>query len=470
MLWRGLDLGVLALVASASAACLPPLPAPLADETDSDTEAVGDVDSDGTSGEESDGVSDDEDSGSGNEDTGPPGDCGVLDALVVTDNGVIRSAENCNLFVGFDPSVGRGMTELRSRQGSDDNVLFTHPEAEYERFAGVVNFPAHTNWNAEIASMDSIEVMQSGPAVFRIRIPWSQSPSEGSGFEGESIYTVIADGRVHRDEYVHVLSGDGLWLAAYTSLRAQTLPVVRIEGGQTVTQDLQVMLDATYDVPEHLYQGDAVGDYTPYLCAYNEDTGDVVGWAEYDGNNTMWHGPRVTRLQHVLADGASTAVALQADWVRDESVVSQEYFGEVMMHLTASSDDDPCAMAQAHYVAYREPGLVNVVSGGSVEPYTGLEPDGNGHHEGGGFYTVAAVDGDAIVLTIDGGAPSFPTVLLHVAGLSASAVTSVSVGGRTLADDEYILQDAGGDVAVAGGVFVLVGVEVEAGEEISIAH
>lgn len=477
---------VLALLASG---CLPDLPPPPADGGDDDTTdgatttvsdgmTIGATETDGAT-ETTSGGDDDDDSDTetetDTETTGEPGGCGAIDPLVIDGN----AAANCRIGVDFDIATARTLTELRAPQGSDENLLFSGSMSLIEEYSGVIQWPEYTSMESTEPRTDGQHyVVQQGPAVFRILIPWIVDAGPGEGFEGSSIYTVLADGRIFRDEYVHVFENSGDWLVAYLALRSDALPVAYWGGGTR---------SGSYPAPipgngeqESFYQADSepAPDDDAYTCAHDAESGDTVGFAQYEGTYTTWAGPRATFLQDIAGKTQTSAFVLQADWVREMSIPLGEYAGEIMMHVDADTTRAPCSAMADYYAAYRDPGNLQVTAGGNADlpELIGNENEGDDDFaHGSGFYYMQAVGTDDIALSIEGGATQ-PTVLLYVAGLDPTEVSGVSVGGEALSSNEYILQvvvEEGGGTSVGGldtGAFVLIGVPVESGTPIVISR
>ena len=472
-----------AVVLFMSAGCLPDLPPPPA--ADDDTGGDGAVTTMGTStgpGADSDSTtatdSNDEtestdgsessssSSGTGND---PPAGCAAIDALTIEGD----SVSNCHVGIEFDEAVVLGPSALRAPGGSDENLLFSHDDGHADQYSGVLMFaPDSESWSGSEPMDDSVYVMQEGPAVYRIWIPWEAATGD---LEGHSVYTVLADGRIFRDEYVHLLDPMGDHLVAYVSLESvPTITDVRWGGdGSDVYEPAPVGNGGTDPIVEGTSRGGRPFDF--YTCAHNTDTGDTVGWAQYEGG-APWHGPRATWHQGIAGTPETAGVSLQADWFRAETLPATEVFGEIMMHVTADADD-PCGAIASYYASYRGPGQITVVSGAEYSPFEliGDEGDGDFFSQGGGFYyLVLPTDGtDDVVFTIEGGADVHPTALVQVAGLGASEVAGVEVAGTPLEPEEYIVQDAMQEIdglawGLPAGVFVLVGVPIESGVEVTI--
>ncbi|MEM6994643.1 MAG: hypothetical protein AAF721_29275 [Myxococcota bacterium] len=484
------------------AGCLPPLP-PLAGDTDGigsdgDGDGDGDLDGEGTTaggdwtedptagtvggedsgsdeaGEQSTGADSTGDGGSASDDAadsddgttgGEPGDCPAIDALSRPGEQP-TAVSNCQFLVDFDPGTP-GLSELRALEGSGQDLLFHHGAA-LETETGVVQWAFNTSASSSQASAE----LQHGPAVHRVRVPWNDAGAEGAGFEGVTIYTVIADGRILRDDYVHVLEEEGDWLVSFNALRADVITDLAWDGISQPAGSVPIEADGAVGITP-LFSADAVSN-DGYLCAYDHAHGDAVGFAEYEGPNSTWVGPRASRDQQDAGDPSSTSVVLQADWLRSAAVLPSEYFGESMLHIGAAPAGLECEAIYDHYLAYRQPGGLTVTEGGSV--LTGQSGDVvnyDGHSEGGGFYSIQAESGDTIVASLSGGVSTYPSVLLHIAGLSAADVTGVDLGGTTLGSGEYLVQDAQPELhedALAAGVFVLIAGPIQESLEIAVHH
>ena len=489
---RALAHAALVVVASG---CLPDLPPPPADGADDDT--TGEVtatvgasdsmtagltetmtDTDTTGDDDDDSTETTMDGGSDTTMGEPSDECPAIDPLVVEGDGV----SNCRLAAEFDLDVVRGLSELRAPGGSDENLLFEGAPTFLEEYAGVMQYPLY-------ASVDSTEPMdklgehwvsQDGPAVYRIWIPWIVDAGGSMGVEGLSIYTVLADGRIFRDESMHVFEEVGTWLVAFVALRPTALPTVYWGGQESGSYDAPVPGNGEQ---ESFYQADSdpVPDHDAYTCAYDSQSGDMVGFAQYEGDYTTWAGPRATFVQETAGIVETSAFVLQADWLRMTSIGSAqlgEYTGEVMMYAGSDTESTPCAAVAEYYDAYRDPGFLTVTAGGATDlpEVLGDESDGDDFSQGGGFYYFRAEGSGDIVMSIEGTAATQPTVLLNAAGLEPSEVSGVSVGGQALSDHEYIVQaaneEAGGS-AMGGldtGAFVLIGVPVDPGVEIVIGR
>lgn len=472
-----------AVVLLLASGCLPDLPPPPADGGDDDTtDGVTTTGSDGMTigATETDGATettsgDDDDDDSDTETTGEPGGCGAIDPFVIEEN----AATNCRIAVDFDLETARTLTELRAPQGSDENLLFSGSETFLEEYSGVLQWNLHTSMESTQPRIDGQHyVVQQGPAVFRILIPWIVDEGPGIGFEGSSIYTVLADGRIFRDEFVHVFQDAGDWLVAYLALRSDALPVAYWGGGSQ---------SGSYPAPipgngdqVSFYQADSepAPDNDAYTCAHDADSGDTVGFAQYEGTYTTWAGPRATFIQEIAGKTQTSAFVLQADWIREMSIPVGGYAGEIMMHVDADTTRAPCSAMADYYAAYRNPGNLEVTAGGNADlpELTGNEDEGDDDFaHGSGYYYMQAVGTDDIVLSIEGGATQ-PTALLYIADLDPTEVSGVSVGGDALSSNEYIVQAAvaeGGGTAVGGldaGAFVLIGVPVDPGAEIAISR
>jgi len=447
-----------------------------ATDTSADTETTSpDDDDDDDDDDETDTGTD---TGTDTDTTGEPVDCGAIDPFVIDGH----AASNCRIGVDFELTTARTLTELRAPQGSGENLLFDGASSFLEEYSGIIQWPSYTSADATepMIKLGEHFVAQEGPAVFRIWIPWIVDQGGGSGFEGTSIYTVLADGRIFRDESVHVFEEVGDWVVAYLALRSDALPVAYWGGAQSGSYTAPVPGNGEQD---SFFEANSepAPDNDAYTCAHDSASGDTVGFTQYEGTYTIWAGPRATFVQATAGITETSAFVLQADWLRTTTIGPGQlgfYNGEIMMHVDADTSGAPCAAMASYYEAYRDSGYLEVTSGGAADlpELFGDENEGDTFSHGGGFYYLRSIGADDIVLTIQGSGTTQPTMLLYVAGLTPEDVTGVSIGGTSLSEGEYLVQGAnaeGSGTSMGGldvGAFVLIGVPVAPGAEVVVSR
>lgn len=493
---RIIRLGSLAAIA-ASAGCLPPLPAcddGCADTGESEgpssatdtyaptagpgTLTIGDSDGSSSGSDEGPGstgtTGTDDDTSTGT--TGEPVHCPSLDPLFVNEDGDIE-VTNCRFEIFFGAAEHFSPSWMSIPGGHNDNLLSSDGAVAPERGMGVIVYPALASWRDHVGP--GYELYQQGPAVTRIRVDWADD-SQGSQFEGRTIYTVTADGRVMRDDFVHMLNGvDGpSWGVSYVSMRAALLTDVQWGGG-VAQGSYDVTGAAGTPTPDYFFGETGGGQYgaDAYLCAYHADQGDVVGLVRYP-NEAQWVSSRATRIDNEPAQGTDTdVVALQSDWWRGQTVENGYYNGNSMLVLDARTEDH-CERVIEQYEAYNEVTPVTAASGGGQVYGLPGDDDNDGFSEGGGFYAFTASGGVDLELLVGAGAP-IPTALFHIEGFSVSEVAAVLIDGVPLEESEVLLQDAEPEAHtslspspdgfdMAGGLWVLLGQSVQENQIVTI--
>ena len=429
---------------------------PFGESTDDDDGTDG-----GTEDETGDTSNDDaSDEGTG-ETTGPAEDCEPITPLT-HDAGARHTIGNCGVEVVFDESVSTGIAELRAPNGGDRNLIVDQANAQWENTTGVLMYPEQQSWDATPTL--GFEVLADGPAVVRLRSTWD---ADGA-FDGSTVYTIVADGRVMRDELANVIvPGRGVWLVAYTAVVAERITAVRT-GGSTPASDHAPNYGAQLGPQEHGLWNDSGTS----LCAFHDVNGDALHVTL--ASDSLFVGTRLTEDRHEADDDSSVAMVLQADWVRDMPLSADEHVGAIMTHMGASTQDDPCSVGDAFSDAYRNPGTVSVVNGSEATSIVTAQGDENadGFSEGGGFYAFVAGGNNHLSFTLDGGAAEFPTVLVFIQGRTAADIGTVWAEDYQFEAGEFLVQDASIDIAGVeeDGVFVLLGRPVGAGGIMTIHY
>ena len=372
----------------------------------------------------------------------PPGHCPTIDALYAS-RSEGHDVGNCSFDVSFGEAENFTPSRITLHGGINDNLLMSEPPAigGLERLSGIIEWPSVASWNGLDPEGEGATVLQAGPAVFRILVEWHDGPVGDADITGRSFYTVIADGRIMRDQYVHLTNMgavDPAWLVDYTALRADYFTALEWGGEES----------GTYDVAANV--GEALAAYIyneaetdVWLCAYSERSGDVVGMAPYRPADNEIIGPRASRSDADAGNPgtASDSLALQADWYRGAMLTTGIVRGSAMMFLEARTDNW-CEGIEGQHAAYSAATPITSPSG-SV-PILNLigDDDGDGYSEGAGFYAFDAGSADTPIVLEVGSGPDIPTALLFIAGIGTLDVVSVSAGEQILREGEYLLQDA----------------------------
>jgi hypothetical protein len=358
-------------------------------------------------------------------------DCEPWMAALSWDGGT-NTVSSAEMSMSFGDAGGHSPTGLSITGGSRSNVIFTDA-TQIERNMGILKFPNEASWQIE----NAFNVLEAGPAVARFERDWASG-----NMTGTSIYTVIADGRVIRDEVIHNTATNGTFLTAFAALRPDRFDVVEWWGDLQGSAMLEPMGP---NVAEYIFTSE-VGDEV-VVCAHG-GSGNVVGWASHgppvDGSSNPGPGIRATTSE---IDGpTSHQFALQSDWVRDEGTIPMGYYyGRFMTVVDTSGGASPCACVAAHAESFMRPGTVTPGLGGNVLGGLPGDADNDGYNEGSGAYemTVAGYT-SPYEFTIDDATAPRPTLLVRMH--YTASVTGVSVDSDVLAAGvDYLAQQSSTD-------------------------
>ncbi|MEM6989476.1 MAG: hypothetical protein AAF721_03235, partial [Myxococcota bacterium] len=392
---------------------------------------------------------------------------------------------NCHLLARFDTEGELGLLELGAPSASQANLLYDETDAfSDERLAGVLLFDdpngSTASWSGgPPPAPNGTYVTQTGPAVYRIHVAsrsQKSGPAGSTDFVTSTFYTVIADGRIIRDDDVGLTSAptSADWLLSYIALAAQHFTDVRWVGSDAGAEETDIGGTPFGPVPIRETTTGALD----WACVYNDSEAFAVGVGIFDKTSSKHApvGPRATRVHHQTRDVTQTSITLQSDWVRGPGTVDpSEYPAETLMHVGAY-EGEPCDTIDAYHRAYQGAGTLvwdtgyiawGEVSGGEGSSGTHFSP-------GGGFYWVAAPETitENIVVHLQDAEPQ-PTMLLYVAQLDEASFQGVMIDDNAVAAEDIITQPAvlegeGGVWAIDPGLWVLIGVPVQADEDIVI--
>ncbi len=507
---RAFPAPVVVLSTAAFTACLPGLPGPSSVDTDPSSTTAGDGESGLPPGSTSGGAdladtTADADSGTtgavdpttgsgsgsgsgdsdGSSDTGEPGGCSALDPLQLLAGDA--GASNCHVLARFDPTGSQGLLELGAPGAGPDNLLYDgDPAGQNERLASTLLFDMT---NGSVASWSGVQpaapnttyVMQTGPAVYRIHVTSqvvdAAGPNGPTNFSTSTIYTVIADGRIVRDDGVAVVETPttALWLLNYIALAA--VPFTNFQWVGPGADDVPVSAGGPLMGFTELRPPSMSGP-VDWACLYHAAEGRAVGVGLFNATATDVPplGPRASLVQHADSLPSATSATLQVDWVRNAAIPAATSFASEQLMVVGTNPDEPCAAIDAYHRAYLGAGTMTWDAGYvAVGEYSGGEGSSGTHFSpGGGFYWAAVpptITEDLVVHLDD--AVEQPTLLLYVADLTEESYFGVSVGGNELDEADVIVQPAaleadGGVWALDEGLWVLIGVPVAADQSIVI--
>lgn len=408
---------------------------------------------------------------------GPTDHCATISALYASeDQGY--TVGNCAFDVGFSDDESYTLSSIVLHGGQNDNLLMSepHPVGGLERLSGVIEYPWVASWNG--LEGGGATVLQDGPVLFRIRVEWHDGPVDVAQISGRSIYTVIADGRIMRDQFVHLtntaMTSGPVWLVDYAALQAGLFTTLEWGGDDDGSYD--VASEVGGEPASSIYAGDEVDTY---VCAYNERSGDVVAMAPYHPAENDWEGPRASRSDADAGNPATAtdSLALQADWHRGEQLEQGYRFGNAMMLVEARTEDWCDGMAAQH-AAYVAPTPITSPSGSLPITLVIGDNDDDGYSEGAGFYAFDDGDGIAPIVLEVGNGPDIPTALFYIEGIGIDDVASISKNGTELGEAEVLLQNAveevhwmlvpNPDPDLAAGLFFLLADPIGLGDELEI--
>lgn len=336
------------------------------------------------------------------------------------------AVDNGLLSLAWRASVNWMIAELANEQGSGANLLYTGVMPE--RLAGVHAWQSWFSWDpAETTT--HMDVITLGPAVVRVHVDWIAGDGSGTGVgtgqvSGSIYYTVLPDGRVHRDEDVTVADTEQSWLTAYVALDRSSFTQATWQGNATPEALTGSMRTGFYD---------PVGTPAEWMCVY-DDGDDAVGfaWQGASGN-----GPR-------LSEGAGGAgqVALQYDWVQGTGVAADTYSGQFLVVVRRDAVN-PCGAVDALSNAWQRPPLLDPLASRHTAGVG--DNDQDGFDEGGGYYYATAGQQRRLELTINatGGRATPTTLALRVREMDFTLDPIVSVNGDRLGHgDDYVFQVA----------------------------
>jgi hypothetical protein len=451
---------VITLAIAPLTGCLPPLVFDCSDgacDSDGDTStgtvtAAPSTDPDDSDGPSSDSGTLDPSSGSSSSSEGDddsstgnviPAMCEVnLASLGTFSDTDYYNVSNERLALRFDRLAQWHPSKLVAREVSEDNLLYEGLQNP-ERLAGVAH--VGEGYSVQGAGLpENFVIVESGPALERVRIDWLI----GSTVEGHVLYTVIADGRIVRDEYMHQLQpgDDGDSQISYLSLDPSRFD--RVEWFGASEGNYEIADPAPTDPGRVTFFGSESQEATT-LCAQGQ--GSVVAFAPYPFANPAAMGIRGTHGETLGA--GSESISLTFDWVQpDGTVGAGEYFAHTLTVVDAATEN-PCECAMVHAAAFQAPPSLLVTGGGNIISFAPGDEDGDGFTQAGGFYSVG-VDGSGVLTMHIESDPVPPSILIYLDPLALETIQNVTLGGADLVFGTDVLAQPSADMP--GAMWLLV--------------
>ena len=370
---------------------------------------------------------------------GPPTEFGPCSPLPdpLTSSSTATEHEAGNELVSVTLETANNL--MLSRLSGPDGAEVLHGDTELgERLTGIGYFvsfgpPAEDeySWRGTDAVLT---VLEDGPAVVRWSVAWStDDASTTAAMTGTTVYTVIPDGRIVRQESFdvsHVGAPNGnAYLTAYVSLEAELFDYVQASfdltcGDMAAPQECTIG-DAVQGSGATIHGQDAT-EGSGWLCASDTATGHSVSWTS---DVAAASGPvtATTRISEVHSVAGDHSVGLQYDWLRN-LVPPDGTYGVHAMVFVDDDLDDPCGCSRDQFSAYAEPPELSADGAGTIQ-----------YRSAGGYWELGAVESTVDVAHVSGN--DLPTSLFLLTG--TGGVTGASLDGDVLEENtDYLTQSA----------------------------
>ncbi len=349
--------------------------------------------------------------------------------------------------------VGGMAGRMLDHCGSSVNALFTAMSHSENNF-GVTEFPL---WNIWSEQDPAVTVLESGPAVVRMRVDWAVNVDVDPEDEayGTSTYTFIADGRIVRDEDLvySEATNDTMqnWLTAYLALEPNRFTQVEVRGDADITSAVDQQ-EPAFDI----FNGQPSQDVT--FCARHEASDDVVGFTGRRDSDvtTEWNGLRATEAEFFGPRSLSFIGDFETgNGVGGDNITPGTYRGYFLTTLGGNPGAD-CARVHEHGAEFLSPSWL-VTEGGTYDSF----------HDFSGAHLLSVSEAGDLTVQIPVGS-AMPSVLFDVADYSRSElqVAGVAFNGTPLEEDTQFITQFGSD----RGHWILVGQRLVGGDEITITY
>jgi hypothetical protein len=365
----------------------------------------------------------------------------------------------------FKSNDGYALGEAIVGDASSETVLARSPTNE--KLAGISYFPHSYSWQP--AETNTLEIAEPGGPIAQVTTHWSTSD-----MQGQTVYTLHPDGRLHRDETVTVHKGSccpnptcpsapdscaccdsnpssclaacdccvgpghcttmcylcGPACAQWFQEPAYLLAYMALDSASFT--DTEWSVGAGVSKFSGGADPAADSDLAGYGCAVDPKGKRTVAWSHYPSSAPA---PSFARWRFARQD---SSLLLASDWVSGLSVEDKGSFHGATLSLFGTSGD--CAAVPTQAGAFQAPPRLTANSGALITTEEG-DYDNDGYNEGGGFYELDT-DGNGVVLTFDYGAP-LPSASFRIRHGSKQGLPTVTLGNTRLVHGKDYLAGRG---------------------------